>query len=431
MKKIFIIEDDDSHWVKICKILSSGINDYSFCPRSKKQFYKVRSFVRQLQSLNLKVRNNAKEVILQLIHSYNPDLFIMDYALDGMAFNATYVIKELSLIKTVLILTSQQISLEEIDADVKSHKNDIQVKIMKKPQNMNNIGSKQIEAILTELDRLVNPIKTFDEYILPIVVILTAIKEEYHAVRCHLNQIEEFDRNDTIYERGVFICQEEVIAKVIIRECGQKNTNAAQETERVFQYFTPDLILFVGVAGSRKPKDFSIGDVICPNKIYSYEAGKSEKDAFLARPDFGPTSYTINEIVKKVRRNNDWKKLIKNNWDRDVKANEGVIASGEQLIEHYNSAIGDILSNYYNDTDAVEMEGFGFAKAADRQGRNTNSTLIGVVRGISDEILQLSDLNNSINEDRRPDSQKMFASDTASAFAYSMIFNLYKKKDII
>ena len=55
-----------------------------------------------------------------------------------------------------------------------------------------------------------------------------------------------------------------------------------------------------------------------------------------------------------------------------------------KLIEHYDSEIGKILTTHYNETSAVEMEGFGFANAASRQGRETSNIIIGVVRGISD-----------------------------------------------
>lgn len=183
--------------------------------------------------------------------------------------------------------------------------------------------------------------------------------------------------------------------------------------------------MFVGIAGSRKPKDFSIGDVIFPEKIYSYEGGKSEKDSFKARPDIVSSTYVLNEIVKKERLKGDWKSLIKKDWGRDVKAELGVIASGEQVVEHYDSEIGKILTDHFNDTSAVEMEGFGFAKAATRQGRETNNILIGVVRGISDIIGQPNDHAKDHTTDRRPDNVKDFASDTASAFAYWLIYKTY------
>jgi nucleoside phosphorylase len=261
---------------------------------------------------------------------------------------------------------------------------------------------------------------------LPTVVILTAIKEEYLAVRNHLMDIVDADRNDTVYEAGIFEFQKKEIAKVFIRECGPKNTTSSQETERAIQYFHPDVMLFVGIAGSRKPNDFSIGDVIFPEKVYSYEGGKSEKESFLVRPDVGEVTFTLKEIAKKERRKNNWKNLIKGNWNKDFNADIGIIASGEQVVEHYESGIGEILSKHYNDTSAIEMEGFGFASAAKRQGRETNKLLIGIVRGISDIIGQPSKMKSVAQQDRRPADAKLMASDTAAAFAFWLIFKLYE-----
>ncbi len=261
---------------------------------------------------------------------------------------------------------------------------------------------------------------------LPTVIILTAIKEEYMAVREHLNEVVDADKNDTSYEAGLFQFNGKEIAKVVIRECGAKNTNAAQETERAIQYFKPDMILFVGIAGSRKPKDFAVGDVIFPEKVYSYESGKSEKNAFLPRPDGALMSFAILEKAKKERKKDDWKILIKGEWNREVKADIGIIASGEQVVEHYDSGIGKILHEHYNDTSAVEMEGFGFGKAANRQGRETSHVLIGVVRGISDIIEQSVKKGSDRGADRRPSNAKNFASATASAFAFWLILKTYE-----
>ncbi len=260
---------------------------------------------------------------------------------------------------------------------------------------------------------------------LPIVVILTAIKEEYLAVREHLAQPVDATQKSTIYEAGVFEFNQKLVARVVIRECGPKNTNAAQETERAIQYFSPDLILFVGIAGSRKPKDFSIGDVVYPTMIYSYEGGKSEKESFSSRPDMGGTTFHLDEIAKRERLNNDWKELIKNEQSKNVKADLGVIASGEKLVEHYESGIGKILSKYFNDTSAVEMEGFGFAKAASKQGKEYNNMMVGVVRGISDIIGQPDEEEQTQGKDRRPDNAKQLASDSAAAFSFWLIYKAF------
>ena len=135
---------------------------------------------------------------------------------------------------------------------------------------------------------------------LPTVVILTAIQEEYRAVRNHLKDIEDADQKGVGYEKGIFELNGNDIVQVIIRECGATNNIAAQETEKAISNFNPDMILFVGIAGSRKPNDFKIGDVIFPHKIYSYESGKANLGSFLARPDSVSPSFDLIEKAKKI-----------------------------------------------------------------------------------------------------------------------------------
>ncbi len=261
---------------------------------------------------------------------------------------------------------------------------------------------------------------------LPTVIILTAIKEEYLAVRQHIKEVVEAKQNDTHYEAGIFEFNGKEIAKIIIRECGAKNTTSAIETERAINYFKPNAMFFVGIAGSRKPKDFGIGDVIFPEVILSYEGGKSEKETFLARPDIGVLTYAVLETAKAERKKEDWKMLIKNSIDpKNVKADIGIIASGEQVVEHFESEVGAILTKHYNHTSAIEMEGFGFAKTINRQGRETSNIMTGIVRGISDIIEQPTKIKKNKETDRRPANAKQIASDTAAAFAFWLIFKIY------
>jgi nucleoside phosphorylase len=134
-------------------------------------------------------------------------------------------------------------------------------------------------------------------------------------------------------------------------------------------------------------------------------------------------------LAKRERNRNKWKQLIKGNWGErliTIKADLGAIASGEQLIEHRDSELGKILTKHFNETQAVEMEGFGFAKAALRQGRETDHIIIGVVRGISDIVGQ--DNDSTTNTDLRPAGNKAFASDTAAAFAFWLIYRTYYKE---
>ncbi len=255
---------------------------------------------------------------------------------------------------------------------------------------------------------------------LPIVVILTAIKEEFAAVIAHLSDIKEIDKDGTGYEGGMFVIDEKEKAIIIVRECGARNTTASQETERAIQYFKPDMILFVGIAGSRKPNDFKIGDVIFPEKVYSYEGGKATETSFKSRPDAVSPTFTLTEQAKKIRRKDDWKSLILGEFPDTVQADIGIIASGEQLIEHHDSEIGKILTEHYNDASVVEMEGYGFLKTALRQGDSANSLQAGVIRGVSD-IIQSPEQKTNSNQDRRPADAKLLASRTAAAFTFWLI----------
>ncbi len=259
---------------------------------------------------------------------------------------------------------------------------------------------------------------------LPLIVILTAIKEEYSAVRNHLKNINDYDNNGTGYEKGIFILNDITIADVIIRECGAKNNIAAQEVERAINNFMPNMMLFVGIAGSRKPNDFKIGDVIFPEKIYSYEGGKATKESFKARPEAESPTFTLLETAKKERLKDDWKQLIKGSYEIQPNADIGNIASGEQLIDHQSTEVGMILKEHYNDTSAVEMEGYGFIKATKRQGMKSSNIIFGVVRSISDVIEEDQNQQN-LKNDRRPENAKIFASDTASAFAFWLINKTY------
>lgn len=259
---------------------------------------------------------------------------------------------------------------------------------------------------------------------LPTVVILTAIEEEYIAVRNHLTNVNVDKKEGTIYEKGVFSYQGKNIVNVVIRECGDRNVNASLETERAINNFRPNCMLFVGIAGSVKPQDFGHGDVIFPTKICYYEGGKAEKDEFKTRPDCVPPEYELEEIAKHERKNPEWRNMILNKSEKakSVKAGIGTISSGEKILEHIKSELGKLIKSGYNDTAAIEMEGYGFSRAIIRQGTE-KKIKYGVVRGISDIVELTDEEGETVN--RRPDDAKVFAADTAAAFAYWLIYKLY------
>lgn len=267
---------------------------------------------------------------------------------------------------------------------------------------------------------------------LKVIVILTAIKIEYLAVRAQLSDISSLEEDSVNYEQGLFVYKGRAIARIIIRECGQKNSASSQEAQRGLTSFRPYAMFFVGIAGSRKPNDFGLGDVIFPEIVHYYEGGKSKFNSFEARPDDVRPTFHLFEIAKRERLLDNWKTLIKEKIDHEVKADIGIIASGEQIVEHFNSDIGEILSLHYGDTSCVAMEEYGFLNTLSRQGGKYSGVIAGVVRGISDILERRTDDEKKLNQetDRRPDSAKINAANTASAFTFWLILKMLETKNI-
>lgn len=243
------------------------------------------------------------------------------------------------------------------------------------------------------------------------VVILTALGVEYDAVRAHLKYLREEVHKGTIYERGNFIAGE-VQWEILIAQIGAGNSVAAAEAERAINYFAPDIVLFVGVAGG--VKDVTLGDVVAATKVYGYESGKVAQSKFLARPDVGESSYSLVQRAITEGRKKDWLQRIRGRDQLQVAPHVfvGSIAAGEKVIASTRSAVFKLLHSNYNDTLAVEMEGRGFLHAA--HGNEQVQALI--VRGISD----LLDGKNQVDA---LGSQET-AARNASAFAFEVLAKL-------
>ena len=236
--------------------------------------------------------------------------------------------------------------------------------------------------------------------------VLTALPIEYKAVRGHLIEPKEIlHPKGTVYEVGRFETWE-----VLITETGQGNPNAAVETERAISSFSPDVLLFVGVAGG--VKDVQLGDVVAATKVYGYEFGKADKK-FLPRPAFGEVSYSLEKRASAEAKKSDWiERIADKSAECKAKVIVAPIAAGEKVVSSTRSDTYEFVRSQYSDAVAVEMEGLGCLTAC----RANEGVRAIIVRGVSDLIdgKEQSDLEGS----------QETAASHAAAFAFEILSKL-------
>src|SRR5207249_3625900 len=139
---------------------------------------------------------------------------------------------------------------------------------------------------------------------------------------------------------------------------GPGNHRAQNVANYAIMHFDPDIILFVGVAGSLKT-DVVLGDVVASTKIYNYHSGKAEKD-FLPRPAVENTSYELEQLARAIARADAWLGRVTERHSDQAKnpaVHVGPIAAGEQVDADARSQTHQLIKRFYSDALAVEMEG--------------------------------------------------------------------------
>ncbi|MDQ7909728.1 penicillin-binding transpeptidase domain-containing protein [Phytohabitans sp. ZYX-F-186] len=209
-----------------------------------------------------------------------------------------------------------------------------------------------------------------------VAVVLTALDEEYDAVRAHLIDLREQRHSmGTIFEVGVLPGRQ---VRVALALTGQGNTVAAALAERALAMFKPKALLFVGIAGALRD-GLRLGDVVVATRVYAYHGGRWEPEGFRARPRVFEAPHELEQIARSVART-----FRREGWGRTLDAGAprilfAPIAAGEVVLNSRTSPLREQINRHYNDAAAIEMESAGAAHAA-----HLNQALAMVVRGISD-----------------------------------------------
>ncbi|MEV0279595.1 hypothetical protein AB0I22_24820 [Streptomyces sp. NPDC050610] len=251
---------------------------------------------------------------------------------------------------------------------------------------------------------------------MPTVLVLTALEEEYEAVRRRLDGVSEIELS-----RGTRLDTGRVPGlpwRIALAETGPTNTQAALVAQHAVEELAAQAVLFVGVAGSLRD-DLRLGDVLVASKVYGYHGGRESKDGFSARPAAWEPSYKMDQLVRSARRNDPWAFLTRPSPPHELASSESPkvhyapLAAGDVVIDSRDSETFRRIRRHYNDAVAVDMESHGVAQAVRMFGELPMVT----VRGISD-------LGNGGKEAADTQGYQPLAARHAAAFALRVLREL-------
>ena len=254
---------------------------------------------------------------------------------------------------------------------------------------------------------------------LRLALFVTALDLELQAVLGHLVPMASVKgRDGTIYECGLFrdVGQEWL---VVVAETGAGTHPAQSIVTNAHIHFTPEIQIFVGMGGSRKP-DVPKGSVVAADHVYMPYGGKYDENGFSARPrEFAADPHLLG-VARKVRRDKIWIERIKDppgTKPLPLKSYPvafpplGHIApavSTEAVVANTENDLANLIATSYGDACIVEMEGYGAIYAASQERKPAI-----VIRGVSD-----------MTEKKDPASDKVFqpiAASHAAAFAFELL----------
>jgi len=240
------------------------------------------------------------------------------------------------------------------------------------------------------------------------LTILTPIQLEFNAVKSHLTGGQPVLGSRYLTINGKFKGRFHEF-NVTVLQTDAKNAEMALATEYAANQFKPAIMMLVGIGGG--VKDVTIGDIVVGEKTYSYESGKETEEGFKARPETYQYNKALINLAKQVAGEEDWKRRTKVT-AKEASVKFGAICSGDKVIATINSPIYQRIKDFFNDSLCVDMEGFGFAKAA------SHYPLIPImhIRGISDLLESKSETDALGGQDK--------AIDHAAAFLFEILNQL-------
>ncbi|MBB5930989.1 SAV_2336 N-terminal domain-related protein [Streptomyces echinatus] len=136
---------------------------------------------------------------------------------------------------------------------------------------------------------------------------------------------------------------------VALAEVGAGNQAPVAVIERAESWMRPDVLLFVGLAGSLTDH-VALGDVIVATAVYAHQGVVSTPEGFRSRPSAWSAPHRLTSAARTAL----WSR-------RDIRVHFKPVAATDVVLNDSTSHLVRQLRGHYNDAVAVEMESTGIS----------------------------------------------------------------------
>lgn len=200
------------------------------------------------------------------------------------------------------------------------------------------------------------------------VVIITAVEDEYKAVR------KIFSNGVEYYESGLKYCISNIqinkdnVKLIILMQYSMGMVSAAFATTYAVNTFNPHIVLMCGVCAGVNKK-VGIGDLIVFTPVLNYEYGKRSEEGF--RPGYRQRQINgkIRSIIEKMSSDRQLLDDIEKKYeyengkpDRRLKVHICSGASGSAVVT--DKGFVEEITSYQRDVGAIDMEAYAVAEIA-------------------------------------------------------------------
>ncbi|CAB4003128.1 5 -methylthioadenosine S-adenosylhomocysteine nucleosidase-like isoform X16 [Paramuricea clavata] len=238
------------------------------------------------------------------------------------------------------------------------------------------------------------------------ILLITANKHEFIACYKYMSPVKRsyLKTIGTVYF-GQFGEQK----RVALIKCAQGPTNSAITVKNAADILNPQVVLFVGICASMKPKA-KLGDVLISAKLQTYDDKKVRADGKVEQRGVKPNvSRNMASLILSAAEG--WQAPLEDLDNLEVEVHcDATMLSGSELVN--NRQRRDELGECFRDALGLEMEGAGLYAAAHDLG-----TEWAVIKAVSD----LADGSKEMTNDWQRFSSVMAASVVYNMFKYTAV----------